>query len=137
MATGRNTLIFMLSGIALDIVILTKLTPKLAAYSNGMKPSDLLFGFSSDSMIRLFDALGKAGRSYYLCAFHGIDYVFTIVMGIGITLLMIYPNRVEVLSVIASAGNILKNVFFMISFLAVVILSVRLIITSLLNRLKQ
>lgn len=97
-AIGVKAIIGLFSGMGLSMFMQLSITPLFLAESGGMKPLDLEFGFSIEYAHSLFMNLTERGEQIYLRSFHGVDYIYTIIMGLGIFFLLallLRSNRLE------------------------------------------
>jgi hypothetical protein len=78
-ANGKSIIIFLVTFIFINAVVLSWAGAQIAAYSGGVGPIDLQFSYTPDTVYSMVAAYGEEGRSFYRMIDLTVDVVYPIV----------------------------------------------------------
>lgn len=85
---GKNIVIFFIIGFTLQFIIMGLLIPEFLRLSGNLPPFDLRMWYTTDDSMKLINALGDAGASFYLWRFLIVDLFFAFMLSSAIVMLL-------------------------------------------------
>ncbi|MNJ85252.1 hypothetical protein D3C87_27200 [compost metagenome] len=97
-------------GFALQTLLIIDYLPEFLRYSDNVKNPDQLFTYNVEYIVDLYQKLGEEGRKFYFKML-GVDFLYTIISGIGYSLLLAALVKKEKWYIILPLFLTLSDVF--------------------------
>ncbi|WP_300666317.1 hypothetical protein [Fluviicola sp.] len=101
-------------GFALQALLIIDYLPEFLRYSDNVKNPDQFFSYNFEYIADLYQKLGEEGRKFYLKML-GVDFFYTIISGVGYSLLLAALVRKEKWYIMVPLFLTLSDIFENIS----------------------
>lgn len=100
-------------GFALQALLILDYLPEFLRYSDNFKNPDQFFTYNFEYIVDLYQKLGKEGRNFYIRMLR-VDFFYTIISGIGYSLLLAALVKKEkwyiILPLLLTLSDVFENI---------------------------